>query len=144
MIYTNPENEIYYYTAQPVGDVFYDLYIFTSMTRNAEAVRGIIDFNAGAFRLTGSHPQRDSRYRLTLDFLANGPNPTIEAVLPQLIAFFQGQGLNPIRTNAPLRVIIEHLTLETVLDLIQSNEFQAYNNLVSGLHASVWRLTKEA
>lgn len=141
MIYINKENQVFYYTAQPVGEFYYDLYNFTSMNRNDEAVQAIIDWSVGVFGLSGNQPKKETRYVLVLDFLANSRVEPMTKVIDRVIKYFEKHGFKAHVTEVPLRVRFENLKIEDVLNIIQDNEFQAINCAVSALSCSVWRLS---
>lgn len=139
MIYITERKEAFYYIAEPVGEVFFDLYNFSSMSRTEEAVQTIINWNIGLLRLTGVRVNVE--YNLVLDFLTITETLHTSSVTEKLLQYFSDKGFNSNYNNEiPFRLTIRNLKIEDVLSTIQDNTFQSLNNTVSSLNCSTWRL----
>lgn len=139
MIYITERKEAFYYIAEPVGEVFFDLYNFSSMSRTEEALQTIINWNIELLRLKGIRVNVE--YTLVLDFLTITETSHTSSVTDRLVKYFSDKGFNSNYNNKiPLKLTIKNLKIEDVLSIIQDNTFQSLNNTVSSLNCSTWRL----
>lgn len=142
MLYITKQKEAYYYIAQPVAEVFIDLYNFSSMHRTDEAVKSIIKWNINLFGLAEEKPESSERYELVLDFLANMGTPNINAVIGRINEYFIQNGFTSVISENPLTLTVSNLKLKEILTFIQDKDFQSINNAVASLNCSTWRVVK--
>jgi hypothetical protein len=75
------DQQAYYYTAQPVAPLLYDLYNFTSMVRTDNAYRDLVDAHFKLGQLQQKSPVAADRFRLVLDFLGNTRTEYLDSII---------------------------------------------------------------
>jgi hypothetical protein len=142
MIYIK-ESQVYYLTAQPVGELYYDLYNLTSMRRTDNAYKDLMNFSFTSLGLEKSQPLGNQKYLLILDFLSTQKTEYLEKIIEYVLVYLSENNFDVKVNDNPLRVIIDNLKIEDVVNFIQDGKFQTINNMVETASSSVWRLYKK-
>ncbi|MDJ1497627.1 hypothetical protein QNI19_32105 [Cytophagaceae bacterium DM2B3-1] len=140
MLYIKNNKEVYYYVADPVGEVHYDLYSFYSMNRNDQALKTTIQWTINLLGLNGMRPKKEWKYDLILDFLGNIRTETISEILNKVQEYFDQENLEYSLEEHPLNLKIKNIDIEDAINFIQDARFQSLNCAVTSLGCSVWHL----
>lgn len=138
MLYVK-NSEVHYY-AEPLGEVYHDLYSFATMNRTEKALRADIRFKADILGLTYEIPQSEWNYNLIIDFLGNIRTQPIDNVIDKFREYLDRKTLHYNLVDTPLHLAVDKLTIDEVLALIQDSEFQSLNHTLTSLHCSTWHL----
>lgn len=133
------DHQAYYYTAQPVGRLLYDLYNFTSMVRTDNAYRDLVDAHFQFRQLQQKSPDAADSFRLVLDFLGNAKTSHLNFLIEQHRLFIESEGLRCTISEEPLHVAVE-LRLKDLINIIQQDRFQTINSMIATTNCSVWRV----
>lgn len=142
MIYIK-QNQVYYLIAQPVGELYYDLYNFSTMIRVDNAYKDAIISTFSSLGLLKASPEIDDKYCLVFDFLANSKTDYLSSIVDQVANYLNSMNFNFEISDDPLLIKIDNLKIGDLIKIVQDDKFQTINTIVAVKNSSVWKLYKK-
>src|SRR5690606_3898174 len=129
----------YYLTKEYANGLYYALYNFNTMNHNTKAYKDLMNSEFSFLGLSEVPEEKNDRYSLVLDFLNNTKKPYL-SIINQIKDYFTNENFIPVSSENPLRLKIDNLNIDDIINMIQDDKFQTINAIIATTNSTVWKL----